>query len=96
MDMGDQSRQLWRKSSLCTGGDCVEVAFDRQQVRVRDSADASTGTALDFTRRQWGVFVLGVSAHEFDWPSSGIEPADQHAAVEGPRSYKSKDASYNE
>lgn len=75
MDMAHRSRQLWRRSSLCTGGDCVEVAFDGQQVHVRNSADAPTGAVLDFTRRQWDAFILSVNAHEFDWPSSSVKPS---------------------
>jgi hypothetical protein len=95
--MGRQPRHLWRRSSLCTSGECVEVALDRKQVHVRDSVGAPTGTVLDFTRHQWDSFVLGVKSHEFDWPSSSIEPSGQQTRrLRGPSASEPMGVSYNE
>ncbi|GGL12365.1 hypothetical protein GCM10014719_12950 [Planomonospora parontospora subsp. antibiotica] len=74
----DPSRVMWRKSSLSTGGDCVEVAVvpgdpalaahkaDADELYlVRDSKDPN-GPALAFTQSEWDAFVGGVKAGEFD------------------------------
>ncbi|WP_374191407.1 DUF397 domain-containing protein [Planomonospora sp. ID82291] len=78
MSTVDPSRVMWRKSSLSTGGDCVEVAVvpgdpalaahkaDVDELYlVRDSKDPH-GPALAFTPSEWDAFVGGVKAGEFD------------------------------
>jgi hypothetical protein len=61
---------VWRRSSFCQGADqtCVDVAFTRAEVLVRDSKDPS-GARLAFSGEEWRVFLLGVYAGEFDLPS---------------------------
>jgi hypothetical protein len=59
---------LWRRSSRCNSGGCVEVAIDDTTVRVRNSTTpAAPGTA--FTADEWRVFVEGVKAGDFDLPT---------------------------
>jgi hypothetical protein len=54
----------WRKSSRCTGGQCVEVAKMAGEYLIRDSKDPE-GTVLSFTEEEWAAFVEGVAAGEF-------------------------------
>lgn len=62
----------WRKSSFSngTGGNnCVEVrrANYTDEILVRDSKNIhGPGVALIFTRNEWGAFLAGVKAGEFD------------------------------
>lgn len=72
----------WRKSSFCSGGNCVEVRFVRStfcadktcvevaqaedHVLVRDGKDPS-GPWLAFTREEFAAFTAGVRAGEFDF-----------------------------
>lgn len=44
---------------------CVMVAHKKGAIAVRDSKDASRKT-LVFNEKEWGVFVKGVKAGEFD------------------------------
>lgn len=46
-------------------GGCVEVAFRSGKVFVRDSKDQD-GPVLAFTVSEWGNFIKGVKAHEFE------------------------------
>lgn len=56
---------VWVKSSLCANGDCVEVAFDGEQVLVRESKNPSR-PALRFEFDEWTAFLGGVRRGEFD------------------------------
>jgi hypothetical protein len=57
---------LFKKSTFCTVGSCVEVAIaGDNQVRVRDSKDLSI-QSLTFTSAEWRAFVRGVKNGEFD------------------------------
>ncbi|MFF5216848.1 DUF397 domain-containing protein [Micromonospora sp. NPDC000442] len=50
---------VWIKSSRSTlTQECVEVAFARAQVLVRDSKNTA-GSVLAFDRPAWRTFVLG-------------------------------------
>ncbi|WP_375781907.1 DUF397 domain-containing protein [Streptomyces zingiberis] len=53
----------WFKSSYSgtSGGDCVEVAVDRNAVHVRDSKERR-GPALRFSAAGWSAFVAGARA----------------------------------
>jgi hypothetical protein len=65
MDIGHVT---WRKSSYSgsNGGNCVEVAiFPNPAVGVRDSKNPE-GASLLFAPDEWGVFVAGIKAGEFD------------------------------
>ncbi|NAS22552.1 DUF397 domain-containing protein [Herbidospora sp. NEAU-GS84] len=57
---------VWKKSTLSTAGNCVEVAcLEEGRVGVRDSKDQS-GPALFFTKSEWQAFIGGVKRGEFD------------------------------
>lgn len=56
---------VWRRSSRCEGGACVEVAFTDAGVLVRDGKDPD-GPVLRFTREEFAAFVAGCKAGEFD------------------------------
>lgn len=53
------AEMAWFKSSYSgtSGGDCVEVAADRDAVYVRDSKAAGNGPILRFGRDEWAAFV---------------------------------------
>jgi len=55
---------VWRRSTFCANGTCVEVAFDGDEVAVRDGKHPMQD-ALRLTRTQWDDFVRGVKADEF-------------------------------
>jgi Domain of unknown function (DUF397) len=58
----------WRKSKASAAhGDCVEVAFADDTVRVRHSQDPS-GPVLSFSYREWKAFLAGAREGEFDLP----------------------------
>jgi Domain of unknown function (DUF397) len=59
MDDGGDNRLRWYKSTRSADSDCVEVAFDRETVRVRDSL--SRGPELVFTAKDWTRFVRGLA-----------------------------------
>lgn len=56
----------WERSSFCSIGDCVEVAFKDDRVLVRGGA--ATSGAVVFTRAEWEAFLAGVRNGEFDFP----------------------------
>lgn len=59
-------KDQWFTSSF-TGHEpsCVEVYFNGETVKVRDTKDRDGGT-LEFTRKEWTAFVSGVRCDEFD------------------------------
>lgn len=61
------TRDQYRKSSFSppSNGGCVEIAQQADAVAVRDSKDPE-GPVLVFTRKEWGAFVKGVKAGEFN------------------------------
>jgi Domain of unknown function (DUF397) len=62
-----RSGTVWQRASFCGGGECVEVAQQRDVIMLRDSKDPS-GPVLRYTRAEWEAFVLGVKAGEFERP----------------------------
>jgi hypothetical protein len=59
---------LWRTTTLCNNGSCVEVAFvDDSGVAIRDSKNRQ-GPILQFASAEWEAFVGGVHRGEFDLP----------------------------
>jgi Domain of unknown function (DUF397) len=58
----------WRKSKASLpDGNCVEVAFGDEAVRVRHSQDPS-GSVLYFSYSEWRAFLTGARNGEFDPP----------------------------
>ncbi|MEV0386332.1 DUF397 domain-containing protein [Nonomuraea sp. NPDC050643] len=56
----------WFKATFSDhGGGCVEVAFGKNWVGVRDSKDPM-GPTLRFSAAEWNAFLSGVYAGEFD------------------------------
>jgi Domain of unknown function (DUF397) len=55
----------WRKSSASASGNCVEVAFSKDSIHVRDSKQAFSHT-LTFSSSQWSAFLSAVRTGEFD------------------------------
>ncbi|MFK4264890.1 DUF397 domain-containing protein [Streptomyces milbemycinicus] len=66
-DGAGASGLTWFKSSYSSseGGMCVEVASDPTAIHVRDSKHAQ-GPQLAFHIREWGAFIGGLRAGEFD------------------------------
>jgi len=58
----------WRKSSMSNyNGACVEIARLRSdRIGVRDTKDNGSGPVLVFTQNEWGAFLSGAKAGEFD------------------------------
>ena len=61
------SKPAWRKSTRSGSNNCVEVAFLRDRVLVRDSKDR-TGPILSFTAAEWDAFIAGVRDGELSRP----------------------------
>jgi uncharacterized protein DUF397 len=61
---------MYRTSSRCTGGACVEVApLPDGGAVVRNTKDRGR-EPLTFDRQEWGDFVSGVKNGEFDFENS--------------------------
>jgi hypothetical protein len=56
---------VWRRSTRCSSGACVEVADNVDTVLVRDSKDPG-GTVLAFARLNWNAFLAAVKSGTFD------------------------------
>lgn len=57
---------VFRRSSYCAVGACVEVARASDGgFLIRDAKD-SAGTTLTFTPDEWSAFIAGVRNGEFD------------------------------
>lgn len=63
----EQDSIPWRKSTASGGGECAEVAFVGESVRMRHSQDPS-GPMLTFSQSEWAAFLVGVRGGEFDSP----------------------------
>ncbi|WP_182909275.1 DUF397 domain-containing protein [Microbispora sp. H13382] len=53
---------------VCNGGNCVQVAFEKGWVGVRDGKQRDGGPVLAFTAEEWSAFVQGVKDGVFDLP----------------------------
>ncbi|BCY07676.1 DUF397 domain-containing protein [Actinoplanes sp. L3-i22] len=58
------AQPVWRKSSRCGHGNCVEVAVTGDTVLIRDSKDPSGGV-VECDAVQWGHFLSAVRAGAF-------------------------------
>lgn len=54
---------MFRKSSKCSSGACVEVDTDAEPVIVRNP---TSGVFVAFSREEWACFIDAVKANEFD------------------------------
>jgi hypothetical protein len=55
---------VWRKSTRCGSGACVEVTKLDDTYLMRDSKDPE-GPVLHFSAAEWESFVRGVNAGDF-------------------------------
>jgi len=59
------SPPAWRKSTRCgESGSCVEVALAEDGIAMRESRNPN-GPVLRFSRPEWGTFVAGIRAGDF-------------------------------
>lgn len=67
MQVSDQTGIVWRRSSRCESGTCVEVAVLQDgNTLVRDSKQNSDGPVLRYAPNEWKAFIEGVKKGEFD------------------------------
>jgi len=59
-----QIAAVWRKSSFCTSGECVEIAKRGETVVLRNSR--APRAEVRYTAEEWHAFVQGLRAGEFD------------------------------
>lgn len=63
--MSDQGKRLiWRRSSRCGNGACVEIAKDGDRYLIRDGKNPHL-PPLAFTEAEWDAFRNGMLAGEF-------------------------------
>jgi hypothetical protein len=56
---------LWRRSSFCANGDCLEVAEQDRMILIRDSKNPGQ-TPIRITRAELAAFADGIKAGELD------------------------------
>jgi hypothetical protein len=54
----------WKISSASGGTNCVEVAFVKQEVLVRDSKNRDAGATLAFSEPIWREFISALGRHD--------------------------------
>lgn len=66
MEVTEQDENAWRTSTFSNGTNCVEVAFTRRGVLVRDSKNH--GAVLSLSHRVWRDFTTSIrdGHHTFD------------------------------
>ena len=57
---------VWRRSSFCASGECVEVARLDEMIFMRDSKDPS-GHTLRYTTEEFRYLVRAIKAGEYDF-----------------------------
>jgi hypothetical protein len=57
--LGSESPQVWRKSTRCESGACVEVAITGEGVKMRDSKNPDG--FLTFSRDAWSDFMDSIN-----------------------------------
>jgi hypothetical protein len=63
--MVDLSHAVWRKSTLSSTSNCIEVAMAQDRIAIRDSKDR-TGPALVVDSTEWEAFVTEVREGKVD------------------------------
>jgi len=58
------AQAVWRRPRGCANSECVEVAALAGEVAMRSSQ--SPDVLLTFTKAEWGEFLRGVKAGDFD------------------------------
>jgi hypothetical protein len=76
------STLMYRTSSRCTGGGCVEVAPLPDGGAVVRSTNDRVREPLTFDRQEWVDFVSGVKNGEFDFKSSSHSSVGPQASAE--------------
>jgi hypothetical protein len=61
----EDSEHVWRKSTLCFSGECVEVSAHDGMVLMRDSKNP-LGDVLRYSADEWRSFVRAVQSGQFD------------------------------
>lgn len=61
--------RMWRAPAGCGGGACVEVAYEGDDVLVRDGKEP-LGTVQHYSAAEWGAFIAAVKRGEFDPPGT--------------------------
>ena len=54
----------WRRSTSCSGGNCIEVARHGDRYLIRDSKDLAAAP-ITVSADEWRAFVEGVQRDEF-------------------------------
>jgi hypothetical protein len=57
---------VWRRSSFCASGECVEVARLDDMIVMRDSKDPS-GDTLRYTTEEFRLLVRAIKVGEYDF-----------------------------
>lgn len=57
--------EVWRTSTRSQDTNCVEVAYDKGTVLVRDSKNRAAAV-VSVTPEDWRSFIDGIKAGEFD------------------------------
>ena len=65
--MVDLSHAVWRKSTLSSTSNCIEVAMAQDPIAIRDSKDR-TGPTLSFSPSDWQAFIGEIQEGEFNLP----------------------------
>jgi hypothetical protein len=58
------TQAVWRRPTACANSECVEVAALAGEVAMRCSR--SPDVVLTFTSAEWGEFLRGAKAGDFD------------------------------
>jgi hypothetical protein len=59
---------MWRRSSRCGSGACVEMSSDSEVVYLRDAKDPS-GPQLTFSHETWRAWIAGLKDDDVDTAS---------------------------
>ena len=55
---------IYKKSSFCLVGACIEIAIKKQGISIRNSNDHKK--VIRFSKKEWRDFLKGVKGGEFD------------------------------